>query len=479
MPLSIGSLSNTRIGACRFKELNGGFIVTNEVGEYVYLDKDSFQLFIKGIPDKRDPSQYLELQQKGFLKEYPCAEELSRKFFQKNEFLFTGPSLHIVVLTLRCDHSCVYCQSGAKGLSAPFLDMSVETAKKVVDTIFSTSSPSIMIEFQGGEPLANWEVLQFVVKYARKKNISAKKKIGFSLVTNLSLLSVERMRFLLKNRVGICTSLDGPQNLHDKARIGRGGSSYRRATQWIRRLQNEIKGRKGYALKINALSTVTKYSIPYMKEIIDEYVRLDLDEIHLRPVMPFGIDNRIWRRIKFKTDEFLRFYRSAIEYILILNKKGVSFSERTAKIFLTKILKLRDPNFLDIRSPCGAGIGQIAYNYDGGVFTCDEGRMLAVRGNMMFRLGDVWANTYSELVNNEVVKSVCVASCLDNLVRCSDCAYKPYCGVCPIYNYVTEGNIFSAYPANERCRMQMGILDILFEFLRVPDIKKEFLKWMK
>jgi sulfatase maturation enzyme AslB (radical SAM superfamily) len=49
------------------------------------------------------------------------------------------------------------------------LDMSKETAKKVVDTIFYTSNPSITIEFQGGEPLVNWDVIKFIVEYAEKK----------------------------------------------------------------------------------------------------------------------------------------------------------------------------------------------------------------------------------------------------------------------------------------------------------------------
>jgi hypothetical protein len=66
-----------------------------------------------------------------------------------------------------------------------------------------------------------------------------------------------------------------------------------------------------------------------------------------------------------------------MDYILELNKKGINFREMLSGIYLSKILTDRDPNYLDERSPCGACIGQVAYNYDGKIYSCDEGRMLA------------------------------------------------------------------------------------------------------
>ncbi len=64
-------------------------------------------------------------------------------------------------------------------------------------------------------------------------------------------------------------------------------------------------------------------------------------------------------------DEFIEFYIHSMEYILELNKKGIGFREQLSSIYLAKILTADDPNFLDERSPCGACIGQVAYNYDG------------------------------------------------------------------------------------------------------------------
>jgi len=67
---------------------------------------------------------------------------------------------------------------------------------------------------------------------------------------------------------------------------------------------------------------------------------------------------------------------------------------------------------------------------------------------------------------------------LDILPGCAVCVYKPYCGVCPIYNYVQNGNIFTQMPNNERCRVNMAILDYLFEKLKDKKIGKIFRKWI-
>jgi sulfatase maturation enzyme AslB (radical SAM superfamily) len=67
----------------------------------------------------------------------------------KNDFLAYGPSLHIIVTTLRCNHKCQYCHAAVAPMSAKNMDMTKKTAKKVVDTIFYTSNSSLTIEFQG------------------------------------------------------------------------------------------------------------------------------------------------------------------------------------------------------------------------------------------------------------------------------------------------------------------------------------------
>ncbi|MBM4397173.1 MAG: SPASM domain-containing protein, partial [Deltaproteobacteria bacterium] len=185
----------------------------------------------------------------------------------------------------------------------------------------------------------------------------------------------------------------------------------------------------------------------------------------------FGWAKNTQSALGYSGREFLAFYREAMDYIVELNLGGTEILERLAAIFLTKILTPDDPNYLDIRSPCGAGVGQIAYNHEGGIFTCDEGRMMYQMGDEAFRIGAVDSMTLRDVVTHDTVKSLALASCLDSIPGCSDCAYKPYCGTCPVYNYGQQGNIFPQNPTNDRCAIYMGIQDRLFEYLQSGDDK--------
>ncbi len=112
----------------------------------------------------------------------------------------------------------------------------------------------------------------------------------------------------------------------------------------------------------------------------------------------------------------MEFYEKAFDYILEINKSGTFFKEGYASIFLTKILTETDPNFLDSRSPCGACIGQLAYNYDGKVYTCDEGRMFARMGDDIFgliQLSDDGEKNYRDIMASDTTKCMVQASTLD------------------------------------------------------------------
>ena len=176
----------------------------------------------------------------------------------------------------------------------------------------------------------------------------------------------------------------------------------------------------------------------------------------------------------------MKFYEEALDYIIDLNLKGTQLVERFAAIFLTKILKADDPNYLDIRSPCGAGIGQLAYNYDGRVYTCDEGRMVARMGDEAFQIGNVMQDEYNDIVTHPTVRALATASTLDSIPSCATCAYRPYCGTCPVVNYRTQGSIFPQSPTNEKCRLHMGILDMLFKRLIQgdPKVQEVFDRWV-
>ena len=132
---------------------------------------------------------------------------------------------------------------------------------------------------------------------------------------------------------------------------------------------------------------------------------------------------------------------------------------------------------MELRSPCGAAVGQIAYNYDGNIYTCDEGRMLAEMGDHSFTLGTV-NDSYDDLLNSSVCKAVCISSVLESTPGCCDCVYSPYCGKCPIVNYASNQNIYTNTANDYKCKINRGILDLIFRYLQDDSIKSIFESWL-
>ena len=468
-----------KTGFFRFKKLGQKYLLTNDLGDFIFLQEKDFKNFKEGKLKEESPV-YKELDKRHLTsKSWRCencqARLINRYARYRGDYLNQGPGLHIIVVTLRCDHACRYCHASSKNMTRTDLDMQKPTAKKVVDMIFETTSPFINVEFQGGEPLVNFKIIKFIVNEVLEKNKKAKKDLRFSLVSTLSLLDDKKLNWLHQKKISICSSLDGSEKLHNKNRPKLDGKSSYRAT--CRGIKKTKKKYKNLHYQVNALITTTRDSLPLWKEIVDEYVKLGLRDMHLRPLNPFGMAKGLQKVIGYSAEEFVHFYKKALDYIIELNFQGIDIRERMAGMNAQKAFTDNDPNFLDLRSPCGAGIGQLAYHYNGDVYTCDEGRMLGQMGDETFKLGDVHKNTYKEIISSEVTKSLCLASTLEGLTGCSDCVYLPYCGVCPVFNYSEEGNIFAQNPDNFRCQINKGILDYLFRKFETPEALKVFKKW--
>lgn len=454
----------------RFRKVGTKWVVTTDHGAYILLSDEQLDQLVQGQV-RKGSKLYQELIEKGFLVTEADVGRIAADYHRRYAFLYRGPVLHILVVTLRCNEVCAYCHASRANMDQTETDMSIPTAEKAVDMIMRSPSPTLTIEFQGGEPLANWEVVKHVVEYGKARAADAGKRVMFSLVSNLSLMDDEKLEYLIRERVQISTSLDGPKDLHDQFRKLARSSAYDRTVEWMNKINAAYaaQGLDPTLYHVEALTTVTRAHLGRAKELVDEYVSRGCRAIFLRPLNPFGYARHTASTLGYSGREFLDFYREALDYVIKLNLEGTEILERLAAIFLTKILTPDDPNYLDIRSPCGAGVGQIAYNHDGGIFTCDEGRMMYQMGDEAFRLGSVESMTLRDVVTHDTVKSLALASCLDSIPGCADCAYKPYCGTCPVYNYGQQGNIFPQNPTNERCAIYMGVQDRLFEYLSSGD----------
>jgi uncharacterized protein len=465
----------------RFRRLGKDKVVlTNYEGRWIVLDDAQFEAYATGTVD---PSSDLHarLSERNFLRASYDTEKAREMIAARRRFLRWGPNLHIFVLTLRCNETCVYCHASRADMDAVHTDMTIETADKALALVFASTSPSVTIEFQGGEPLVNFEVLQHVVRRARELNEKAGKQLEFTMVSNLALLDETKLAFLLDHRVQICTSVDGPKELHDKQRKLPTLSAFDASERWIKRI-NEAYAERGLdptLYRVEALLTTTKASLTRYREIVDTYADLGCRALFLRPIDPFGFAGKTAGTVEYPRRDYLDFYRNATDYIFEKNRQGVQMVERYAAIFLTKILRGEDPNFLDIRSPAGAGVGQLAYSYDGSIFTCDEGRMLSAQGDDTFRIGHVDESGYRDLVGHDTVRAMVIASNLDAQPDCVSCTYNPYCGMQTTHNHKTQGSIFGRMRESTICAVHKGIQDYLFEKLAEgePHVLEAFERW--
>jgi His-Xaa-Ser repeat-associated upstream radical SAM protein len=464
-----------------FKLLNDKYLVTNDTGRFVFLDGNEFQ---KLINDGFDDPELIDKLKKAYViydkHRELFVDEVSAEVRKQKAFLFEGTQLHIFILTKECNQKCIYCQASASHHSDNSLYMSKEIAEKAVDIAFQSHSRNLSFEFQGGEPLLNFPVLKHIVEYVNTKNMDGKRIITFNLVSNLIILNDEMLEFLLQNNVSICTSLDGDEALHKTNRPCQVKEYFKTIKQNISQI-NEMGSKYGNQFgKVQALQTTTRLSLSKAKNIVDEYVSTGFNALFLRPLTPLGMAKDRWENIGYTPEEFLAFYEEAFMYILKLASSGVNIREAYATILLKKIFGNTALNYMELRSPCGGAIGQLAYHYNGNIYTCDEGRMLSESGDESFKVGDVFSSTYNDLIESDVTKALCIASCLETIPGCQECLYSPYCGVCPILNYAQEGSIFSIIPANYKCKINKGILDLIFRKIGENDgsLIDVFNKWI-
>lgn len=453
-----------------FKENENSYLITNDLGKYMFISKDDFADMVRKKKLNLDLSK--NLIEKGFIfeeNEEVFATNQAMQLRKEKEYLFVSTTLHIFVVSKNCNFSCIYCQAGNLNQNNNY-KMSKETAKTAVDVALQSPNNYLTFEFQGGEPLTNFDVIKYIVEYS--KSVCGNKKIEYNLVSNLTLLTDEMIEFFVRNNVSICTSIDGNKDLQNINRPYINKDSYCETVKQIKKLQEKN-------IKVNAIETTTKYSLKKYKEIVDEYINLGLESIFVRPLTKLGKADNNWKNVGYESEEFIYFYKEILDYIIQKNKQGFFLSEGHSNIFLRKILLNEPVNYMELRSPCGGAIGQLAYYYDGNIYTCDEGRMLAEMGDDSFKLGNVYENTYKDLMQSDCTKTMCISSCIECLPYCNSCAYMPYCGTCPVINLAQDNNIFAQNPKEYRCKIYGGILDILFNYIEnEPDIVDVFKTWI-
>ena len=157
----------------RFASLDDGrYLLSNEVGEYLVVSRLLLEQYVrKQVP--RNSDFYYDLKSKHFLFDDDsnvAIDLLALKYRTKAVRRAQFTSLHIFVVSLRCDYTCQYCQVSRQTDDKHAFDMSEETADKALELVFKSPSPALKIEFQGGEPLLNFSLIRYIVNEAIRLN---------------------------------------------------------------------------------------------------------------------------------------------------------------------------------------------------------------------------------------------------------------------------------------------------------------------
>ena len=456
-----------------FLRIDDKEVLINELGDLIVVPLGTAQMIVERTLDNDD--LYKSLVANFFISENPLPklmEVYASRLKTKKGFMDDRTALHIFVLTLRCNQNCTYCQATSREENAIKCSMTKEMMKNAVRLMFCSPSKHLTMEFQGGEPTLEYDLIKYGIEQAEEININAQRQITYVLCTNCRNLSDEMLQLCKKYKIQISTSLDGLSYIHNQNR-GK-TDSYEKTMSGIEKARKVLGNDQ-----VAALMTTSELSLDYPKEIVDEYVNDGFKGVFLRALNPYGLasQNENW---KLYNDRFIKFYKTALDYIIELNKNGVYFREEYATIILRKMLTPYSTGFVDLQSPAGIVNSVLIYNYDGFVYASDESRMLAEKGDYTFRLGKL-SDNYVDIVYSEKVRSIGKIWSNETLAGCSDCPIMAYCGADPIRNHSTQGDMYGHRPTSLFCKKNKAIIEHIISLIakRETEVLPIFKSWLR
>lgn len=456
-----------------FTRLSRKEVLINELGDMLISPIGTLQKIVAHTLDDED--LYKTLVANSFISEelLPSLLDIyASRLRLKKSFLDDRAALHIFVLTLRCNQNCVYCQASSREEGSTHCSMTFDMMEASVKLMFRSPSKHLTMEFQGGEPSLEPKLIKFGIEKAEEINQTECRNLSYVLCTNCRSLSEELLELCKQYHVLISTSLDGPAYIHNKNR-GR-EYSYEKTRAGIRKAR-EVLGHDA----VSALMTTSELALDYPKEIVDEYVQDGFTDIFLRALNPYGLatENENWDLYNMR---FVEFYKTALDYIIDLNKQGTFFREVYASIILRKMLTPYTTGFVDLQSPAGTVNSVLIYNYDGYVYASDESRMLAENGDYTFRLGKI-SEKYEDIVYGEKVRKIGKVWANEALAGCLDCPVKAYCGADPVRHHSTQGDMYGFRPSSFVCKKNKAIIEHLISLIieREDEVMPIFRSWLR
>ena len=276
-----------------------------------------------------------------------------------------------------CNMRCGYCFAGQGeyGYDAGQALMSLETGKAAIDFLIANSKKrrNLDVDFFGGEPLLNWEVVKEIVNYARGIEKEHDKNFRFTLTTNGLLIDDDVIDFTCKHMHNVVLSLDGGAETNDAMRkLHDGSGSYSTIVPKLKKLV-DARGGKGYYIR----GTFTKHNIDFVKDVL-HIADLGFTELSMEPVVADARKDYALTEADF--EKLSEQYEILATEMLKREREGRGFS------FYHYILDLSGGPCLHKRvAGCGVGTEYLAVTPNGELFPCHQ-----FVGNDEFIMGDVW-----------------------------------------------------------------------------------------
>lgn len=441
------------------------FVAISDSGDHAFLNSAEIDM-LRSDPEQMPIELRTTLRARYFVgspvEQGGLARLLASRRLEKRSTVNSGVSLHLIVPTLQCAHSCQYCQV-SRSLTDLNHTMAPDILTRSCETIFESPAKNLTVEFQGGDPLVRFDLVRDAVLKIQEINRTENRNVRFVVASTLHQLNASMCAFFKEHGVFLSTSIDGPRPLHNKNRPTPTRDAYERTVAGIE-LARSLIGPDA----VSALMTTTKASLDQPEDIVDEYVKLGFKDIFLRQLSLYGFAKKNQTSQGYTHTEFSSFYKRAIARIVEWNKRGVELREVYASIVLNKMLSPFDAGYVDLQSPTGAGTSVLVYNYDGFVYPSDEARMLAETGDKSLRLGPI-GTPMAELLTCSTQRALVEASLVDNNASCRDCAYNLFCAPNPVDSLAQYGNIHTEPAGTDHCNRHKWFFDHFFGELKLGD----------
>ena len=368
--------------------------------------------------------QIEELKAAGKLWAADTFEPLAGDLKEKSAGIVKALCLHVAHT---CNLNCAYCFASQGNYHGERAVMSYEVGKQALDFLMDHSGTrhNLEVDFFGGEPLMNWQVVKDLVAYARSVEKERGKNFRFTLTTNGMLIDDDVIDFANKEMHNVVLSLDGRKEVHDRYRVDYAGKgSWETIVPKFQKLVASRPADKTYYMR----GTFT-HENPDFLEDIKTMLDLGFDELSMEPVVCAPDDPAALTEadLNIVFDQ----YEKLAQLMLERRKAGKPFT------FYHYMLDLAGgPCVYKRISGCGSGTEYMAVTPTGELYPCHQ-----FVGEEDFKLGDIWKG-----VTNPAVQEQFAACNVYTRPQCADCWAKLYCsGGCAANAFHATGSIQGVY----------------------------------